>query len=54
MMLLTLVNLTYNLCSDPRRTCKIACDIFFKGDLMDFETVYNFGKKVDVTLKLNW
>lgn len=28
--------------------CKIACNHFFKGDLMDFETVYNFGKKVDV------
>jgi 5-(carboxyamino)imidazole ribonucleotide synthase len=27
---------------------KIACNQFFKGDLMDFETVYNFGKKVDV------
>ncbi|MBX2827305.1 MAG: 5-(carboxyamino)imidazole ribonucleotide synthase [Flavobacteriaceae bacterium] len=28
--------------------CKIACDVFQQGDLMDFETVYNFGKKVDV------
>ena len=28
--------------------CKIACDTFEKGSLMDFETVYNFGKKVDV------
>lgn len=28
--------------------CKIACDRFEQGDLMDFETVYNFGKKVDV------
>jgi len=28
--------------------CKIACNEFFKGDLMDFDTVYNFGKKVDV------
>lgn len=27
---------------------KIACNEFFQGDLMDFETVYNFGKKVDV------
>jgi 5-(carboxyamino)imidazole ribonucleotide synthase len=27
---------------------KIACDQFFKGDLMDFDTVYDFGKKVDV------
>ncbi len=28
--------------------CKIACNEFYQGDLMDFETVYNFGKKVDV------
>ena len=28
--------------------CKIACDVFEQGSLMDFETVYNFGKKVDV------
>ncbi len=28
--------------------CKIACDVFEQGNLMDFETVYNFGKKVDV------
>lgn len=28
--------------------CKIACNKFFQGDLMDFETVYNFGKQVDV------
>ena len=28
--------------------CKIACDVFEQGDLMDFKTVYNFGKKVDV------
>lgn len=28
--------------------CKIACDEFFIGDLLDFEAVYNFGKKVDV------
>jgi 5-(carboxyamino)imidazole ribonucleotide synthase len=27
---------------------QIACDQFFKGDLMDFDTVYDFGKKVDV------
>jgi 5-(carboxyamino)imidazole ribonucleotide synthase len=29
----------------PSRT---ACDHFEQGDLMDFETVYNFGTKVDV------
>ena len=28
--------------------CKIACNEFHKGDLLDFDTVYNFGKKVDV------
>ena len=28
--------------------CRIACDKFFHGDLMDFQTVYDFGKKVDV------
>lgn len=28
--------------------CHIACDYFEQGSLMDFETVYNFGKKVDV------
>jgi|TARA_B110000902_G_scaffold9141_1_gene11164 5-(carboxyamino)imidazole ribonucleotide synthase len=26
---------------------KLACNEFFEGDLMDYETVYNFGKKVD-------
>lgn len=28
--------------------CKIACNEFHEGDLMDFDAVYNFGKKVDV------
>ncbi|WP_417443646.1 5-(carboxyamino)imidazole ribonucleotide synthase [Joostella sp.] len=28
--------------------CKIACNEFFQGDLMDYDTVYEFGKKVDV------
>ena len=28
--------------------CRIACDEFQQGDLMDFDTVYHFGKKVDV------
>ena len=28
--------------------CKIACNEFHKGDLMDFDTVYEFGKNVDV------
>ncbi|WP_426063416.1 5-(carboxyamino)imidazole ribonucleotide synthase [Flavobacterium sp. DSP2-3-1] len=39
---------TYVLDPSDQAPCKIACDQFFKGDLMDFETVYNFGKKVDV------
>src|SRR5690606_8022711 len=28
--------------------CKIACNAFTKGDLMDYDTVVNFGKNVDV------
>lgn len=28
--------------------CRIACDEFSQGDLMDFETVVNFGRKADV------
>lgn len=28
--------------------CRIACDYFEQGDLMNFDTVYHFGKKVDV------
>lgn len=28
--------------------CKIACDTFVQGDLMDFDTVVQFGKDVDV------
>jgi len=28
--------------------CKIASNEFYQGDLMDYNTVYNFGKKVDV------
>lgn len=28
--------------------CKIACNEFTKGDLMDYETVVNFGRKVDL------
>ncbi|EIA10327.1 5-(carboxyamino)imidazole ribonucleotide synthase [Flavobacterium frigoris] len=39
---------TYVLDPSEEAPCKIACDKFFKGDLMDFETVYNFGKQVDV------
>jgi len=28
--------------------CKISCDEFYKGDLLDYSTVYNFGKQVDI------
>lgn len=28
--------------------CRIGCDRFFQGDLMDYQTVYNFGKAVDL------
>ncbi|MDP5157827.1 MAG: 5-(carboxyamino)imidazole ribonucleotide synthase [Flaviramulus sp.] len=28
--------------------CKIACDEFHLGNLMDYDTVYNFGKRVNV------
>jgi len=28
--------------------CKIACNEFYIGDLLDFDTVYKFGKHVDV------
>ncbi|MFI2741955.1 5-(carboxyamino)imidazole ribonucleotide synthase [Zhouia sp. PK063] len=39
----------YTLVLDPSNEapCKIACNEFFQGDLMDFDTVYNFGKKVN-------
>lgn len=32
---------------NPDAPCKIACNEFFVGDLMDFDTVFEFGKKVD-------
>ncbi|WP_335965980.1 5-(carboxyamino)imidazole ribonucleotide synthase [Galbibacter sp. PAP.153] len=40
----------YTLVLDPSNEapCKIACNEFFQGDLMDFDTVYQFGKKTDV------
>ena len=28
--------------------CKIACNEFYLGDLMDYDAVYNFGKQVDI------
>ena len=35
---------------DPNENApaKLACDCFTKGDLTDFQAVYDFGKKVDV------
>lgn len=39
---------THVLDPSPEAPCRIATDYFEQGDLMDFETVYNFGKKVDV------
>lgn len=38
---------TYVLDPNPEAPSKIACDAFFLGDLMDYETVFEFGKKVD-------
>ena len=32
----------------PDAPAKVGCDEFYKGDLMDFDTVYNFGKKTDL------
>ena len=39
---------TYVLDPSDEAPCKIACNEFYQGDLMDYDTVYNFGKKVDV------
>ncbi|MES2240946.1 MAG: 5-(carboxyamino)imidazole ribonucleotide synthase [Bacteroidota bacterium] len=39
---------TYVLDPSDEAPCRMACNQFFKGDLMDFDTVYQFGKKVDV------
>ena len=39
---------TYVLDPSDEAPCKIACNQFFKGSLTDFDTVYNFGKQVDV------
>ncbi len=34
--------------ASPDAPCKIACDEFVLGSLLDFDTVYQFGKDVDV------
>lgn len=39
---------TYVLDPSDEAPCKIGSNAFFKGDLMDFDTVYDFGKQVDV------
>ena len=33
---------------NPEAPSKLACNEFFEGDLMDYETVYNFGKTVNM------
>ena len=39
---------THVLDPNPEAPARLACNYFEKGDLQDFDTVYNFGKKVDV------
>ncbi len=39
---------THVLDPSSQAPCRIACDHFEQGDLMDYNTVYNFGKRVDV------
>lgn len=40
----------YTVVLDPSKEapCKVASNEFYQGDLLDFDTVYNFGKKVDL------
>ncbi len=39
---------TYILDPDANAPCKDLCSEFFQGSLKDFDTVYNFGKQVDL------
>jgi len=39
---------TYILDPSDEAPCKISCNKFFQGSLMDFDTVYKFGKQVDI------
>ncbi|WP_460218236.1 5-(carboxyamino)imidazole ribonucleotide synthase [Psychroserpens sp. MEBiC05023] len=39
---------THVMDASPEAPCKIACNAFTLGDLMDFDAVYNFGKQVDL------
>lgn len=34
--------------ASPEAPCKISCNQFVQGELLDFETVYNFGQGLDV------
>ncbi|MGD1947437.1 MAG: 5-(carboxyamino)imidazole ribonucleotide synthase [Croceivirga sp.] len=34
--------------ASPEAPCRIACNEFILGDLMDYESVYTFGKTVDI------
>lgn len=44
---------THVLDPDPEAPCKDLCSKFVKGSLTDFQTVYNFGKDVDlVTIEI--
>ena len=39
---------THVLDPDEFAPAKLACDVFVKGNLMDYETVLNFGRKVNI------
>ncbi|AWI25600.1 5-(carboxyamino)imidazole ribonucleotide synthase [Flavobacterium pallidum] len=39
---------TYVLDPSAEAPGRLACNVFQQGNLMDFETVYNFGKQVDI------
>ncbi len=39
---------TYVLDPSPEAPSRMTCNQFFQGSLMDYDTVYTFGKKVDV------
>lgn len=39
---------TFVLDASPQAPARLGCDEFYQGDLMDFDTVYEFGKKVDL------
>jgi len=39
---------TFVLDPNPEAPCKVGSDHFQQGSLMDYDTVYNFGKKVDI------